>query len=71
MKNERKLGGASSILPLIYALGWGGFNKRYNPPDADDRVISPPQSEESKLFYLKRAEEKRQRKLNQQQPTEH
>ena len=53
------------------ALGWGGINQRYNPPDADDRVISPPQSEESKLFYLKRAEEKRQRKLNQRQPTEH
>ena len=58
-------------LLLAMALGWGGFNQRHNHPDADDKVISPPQSEVSKQFYLKRAEEKRQRKLNRQQPTEH
>jgi hypothetical protein len=34
-----------------------------NPPDADNKVINPPQSEEDKQFYLKRAEEKRLRKL--------
>ena len=62
MENERKLGGASSVLPLIYALGWGGFNKRYNPPDADDKIINPPQSEVSKQFYLQKAKEKRLRK---------
>jgi hypothetical protein len=40
-----------------------GFRPHYrNPPDADNKVISPPQLEESKQFYLNRAEEKRRKK---------
>jgi len=52
--------GLLAIMAMIY--GQGGMLKGYNPPDADDKVISPPQSEESKKFYLIKAEEKRKRK---------
>jgi hypothetical protein len=47
---------------FILAMSHGFRPHYHNPPDADNRVISPPQSEESKQFYLRRAEEKRNRK---------
>jgi len=37
-------------------------HRGYNPPDANDAVIKPPQSEEAKLTALQRAEAKRLRK---------
>lgn len=49
-------------MAMLMALAYGMQYQSYNPPDADDKVISPPQSEESKQFYIKRAQEKRLRR---------
>lgn len=50
--------------PFLLAglMGWVNSFSKYNPPDANDKIISPPQSEESKQSYIKRAEQKRRRK---------
>lgn len=49
-------------LPMAMAFMYGMRHRVYNPPDADDKVISPPQSEKSKQYYLRRAEERRLKK---------
>jgi hypothetical protein len=51
-----------AALTMLYAGSFLRLPRGYNPPDADDRVINPPQSEESKQFYIKRAEAKWLRK---------
>lgn len=56
----RKLSLATT-LAMVYASQYGGM-KSFNPPGADDKIINPPQSEESKQYYLKKAEEKRLRR---------
>ena len=53
----------NTLLLMMMAMGMKipmNFNAKDN---TDDNIISPPQSEESKQYYLKRAEEKRLRKL--------
>lgn len=67
MKNNKYLDSNSSLrmsvlLTMMYALGINpdmSFGKRDN---TDDKVITPPQTEESKQYLINRAEEKRLKK---------
>jgi hypothetical protein len=47
---------------MMMAMGMKMPMNIHNSPDADDKIINPPQSEESKQYYLKRAQEKRERR---------
>ena len=49
-------------LGMIMAMLYGFMPKFHNPPGLDPKIVNPPQSEESKQFYLKRAQEKKERK---------
>ena len=50
------------LMSLMYSMGMN-TNLRINTgPKVDERIINPPQSEESKQYYLKKAAEKRERK---------
>jgi len=57
MSERKKLG-----LAMMMAMMDSGFPKSHNHPNPDKSIINPPQSEESKQFYIKRAEERRLRK---------
>ena len=48
-----------TLMTMLYSLPRINVN---NPPNPDKNIVNPPQSEESKQYYLKRAEEKRLRK---------
>jgi hypothetical protein len=64
-ENRRMSALMLSLLMMGYFknMGIGGpFRRRSYGPDADDGVINPPQSEESKQYHLKRAEERREAK---------
>ena len=52
----------SALLALMISLGIYPSMDFYKRDNTDDKVINPPQSEESKQFYLKLAQEKRLRK---------
>jgi hypothetical protein len=57
-----KGGNARLGLLALMAMYAQPFNHYGNPPDADDKIINPPQSQETKEFYLQKAKEKRLRK---------
>lgn len=54
----------SSLLPLILAYAMMENSDPFNSnfPKINKDLIDPPQSEESKQYWLKKAEEKRKRK---------
>lgn len=55
----------SLLMAGMYANAFKYTNSRYsNSLNPDKRIISPPQSEESKQYHLKKAEEKRLRKMS-------